>query len=451
MNDYLVYLIKANLALAFLYIVFHFFFRNTTWHQANRAVLLLILIFSAFIPLLQFKFLSIPEPVFSINYWSDEFDLIPGGIQELPANAGNSHQVNMLFISLLLYLTVLGILFLRFLFQLAGFRNIINTSTTLPLNAGKLVVSKNIKAPFAFLKWIFIPDSLPNEPQMDRIIAHEEVHAKHLHTLDLLITELFCIIFWFNPFVFLLKRSLKTVHEYIADEYSAKSKSEKIELLSLLASGVNLSIANGITSNFYWSTLKNRINMITKNKSTKLRKLSYLLLIPAFGFILMSFSGFVTEPSFISTMKLDFGSDLPSIHPIQRLEQVKMTSGYGMRMHPIKKKKMMHRGIDFSCPEGTSIVATADGKVVKKEYNPKTYGRFIIIKHSDSYSTLYSQMSEFKVELGEEVKQGQVIGLVGSSGISTGPHLHYEIKKDGENVDPADYIPGLQQNHESSE
>jgi beta-lactamase regulating signal transducer with metallopeptidase domain len=446
MNELLIYLIKANLALAFLYSIFHFFFKNTTLHQVNRAVLLFILLFSATIPLLQFKFLSIPEPGFSIDNWSEEINFIPYKIQDSPTNIGNSFHINFLLIGQLLYLTILGILFIRFILQLADFKRIIKNSTPLSSDVGRLVVSKKIKAPFAFLKWIFIPEDLRGEPQMNRIIAHEKVHAKHLHTLDLLITELFCIIFWFNPFVFLLKRSLKTVHEYIADHESAKSNSEKIELLSLLASGVNLNITNGISSNFYWSTLKKRINMITKNKSSKLRELSYLLLIPTFGFILMSFSGFVTEPSFISTMKLDFGNDIPSIHPIKDTNSVRITIGYGMRIHPIYKTKKLHSAIDFKTKMGAPIVATADGIVMKAEFRETSYGKVVIIKHSETYSTLYAHMSEFKVKEGDKVTKGQIIGFVGNSGLSTGPHLHYEVIKDGKRVNPADNIPKMKRN-----
>ena len=101
---------------------------------------------------------------------------------------------------------------------------------------------------------------------------------------------------------------------------------------------------------------------------------------------------------------------------------------------------MMHNGIDLAAEEGTPVKATADGVVEKTEEWPEGYGKYIVVVHDDVYTTLYAQLSEMKVKVGEKVKQGDVIGLVGSSGLSTAPHLHYEVRKNGNPVDPADYF-----------
>ena len=101
---------------------------------------------------------------------------------------------------------------------------------------------------------------------------------------------------------------------------------------------------------------------------------------------------------------------------------------------------MLHKGVDLAAKEGTPVKVTADGIVEKTEYWPEGYGKYIVVTHNDEYTTLYAQLSEMKVKTGEKVKKGDVIGLVGSSGLSTAPHLHYEIRKDGEPVDPADYF-----------
>lgn len=412
-------------------------------HRLNRGLLLIILLFSAIIPFLQFSVLSVTDSVIDFDNWTNDLFFFTGEVENTPVESTRIYSFKTHAIIQLLYLLILMIMSTRFVLHLTTYRILKVRSEAYLSDWGKLHISPEINAPFAFLKWIFIPRRLMRQPGLKMIVAHEQVHAKQLHTLDLLLVELFCITFWFNPFVFLLKRSLKTVHEYLADHQSIKSNAEKIEFLGLLASGVSLNLAGGVSSNFYWSTLKKRINMITKNKTSKLHKLGYLLLIPAFGLVFMSFSGLAGDPSFISSMKITLGEDIPSIHPIKNTEEVKITSGYGMRVHPVHKEKKMHRGIDFACSKGTPIVATASGEVVKLDHNPKGYGKFVIIKHNDTFSTLYSQMSAHKVKLGEQVKKGQIIGLVGSSGVSTGPHLHYEIKKDGKNVDPASYIPGL--------
>lgn len=118
----------------------------------------------------------------------------------------------------------------------------------------------------------------------------------------------------------------------------------------------------------------------------------------------------------------------------------KITAAYGQRVHPIYKKAMLHRGVDFKAPKGTPILATADGTVEFAD-EEKRYGLKVVIQHDGEYKSLYAHMSEIKVQAGQQVKKGTVIGLVGSSGLSTAPHLHYEIIKNGKAVNPADYLP----------
>lgn len=130
--------------------------------------------------------------------------------------------------------------------------------------------------------------------------------------------------------------------------------------------------------------------------------------------------------------------DVPSISPLKG--NAPITSGYGMRKHPILHVKKLHKGVDFKAPIGTPIIATADGVVKSVIYDKKGYGKYVIIAHGNMYETLYAQLSAFKVEQGQEVKQGDIIGLSGSSGSSTGPHLHYEIRKSGVSVNPAEYF-----------
>ena len=127
----------------------------------------------------------------------------------------------------------------------------------------------------------------------------------------------------------------------------------------------------------------------------------------------------------------------PSISPLAG--DFEITSGFGPRMHPIKKVEKQHRGIDFKAPLGTPIQATSAGKVVKAEFH-KGYGHHIVIQHDEQYKTLYAQLSRMDVKVGQAVERGEIIGAVGSSGRSTGPHLHYEVIKDGKHQDPKPYL-----------
>jgi len=128
----------------------------------------------------------------------------------------------------------------------------------------------------------------------------------------------------------------------------------------------------------------------------------------------------------------------PMIHPIP-VDSIYAISSFGLRVHPILHKLMMHDGIDYAAEVGTPVFATADGIVIKSTYD-KVSGRYIKIAHGFGYATIYAHLSKSFVHVGDKVHRGQIIGLVGNTGRSVGPHLHYEIKLYGVPVNPAKYI-----------
>lgn len=116
--------------------------------------------------------------------------------------------------------------------------------------------------------------------------------------------------------------------------------------------------------------------------------------------------------------------------------RVKISSEYGERHHPITHEVKMHKGIDIVAPLGTDVMASAKGQVIKIGYSKDGYGHYVILKHANGITSKYAQLSEVIVELNQEISANQVIAKVGSSGKSTGPHLHFEMRKDGKLVDP---------------
>ncbi|MEN0050903.1 MAG: TonB family protein, partial [Bacteroidota bacterium] len=123
------------------------------------------------------------------------------------------------------------------------------------------------------------------------------------------------------------------------------------------------------------------------------------------------------------------------IHPIKDPSKISKETGYGMRMHPIFKKEQLHTGVDYVVPMNTEIVATADGKVVAVKNWQKGYGLHLTVEHQNGYATFYAHLEKALVKVGQSVKQGEVIALSGNTGTSTGPHLHYEVRKDGKAID----------------
>lgn len=131
---------------------------------------------------------------------------------------------------------------------------------------------------------------------------------------------------------------------------------------------------------------------------------------------------------------------IPAIQPISNKQLVALASGFGWRTHPIYKVKKMHTGIDFAAAIGTPIYATADGTVANVEVKFSGYGKMVEIDHGFGYRTRYAHMHEFNVRQGQRIKRGDLIGYVGNTGLSTAPHLHYEVSINGSQVDPVHYF-----------
>jgi murein DD-endopeptidase MepM/ murein hydrolase activator NlpD len=138
--------------------------------------------------------------------------------------------------------------------------------------------------------------------------------------------------------------------------------------------------------------------------------------------------------------KAEMLASIPAIQPVANEKLTRIASGFNFRIHPIYKIKHFHTGIDFTAPRGTEIVVTGDGVVEEIRKENRGYGHHVIIDHGFGYQTLYAHMSRFNVRPGQKVKRGDVIGFVGSTGTSTAPHLHYEVIKNGEKINPINFF-----------
>jgi len=138
--------------------------------------------------------------------------------------------------------------------------------------------------------------------------------------------------------------------------------------------------------------------------------------------------------------KQEMLASIPSIQPIANEDLTQTAGGFGWRMHPIHKITKFHAGMDFTAKAGTPVYATADGRVTFAEYATNGYGRHVVLDHGYDYKTLYAHLSKLDVRRGQKVKRGDIIGRVGNSGLSAGPHLHYEVHKGDEPVDPVNFF-----------
>ena len=131
---------------------------------------------------------------------------------------------------------------------------------------------------------------------------------------------------------------------------------------------------------------------------------------------------------------------IPSIQPVSNKNLNRIASGFGYRIDPVYKDRRPHQGLDFTAPQGTPIYATADGTVKEVGFTTSGFGNRVVINHGYGYETLYGHMYRFKARVGQKVKRGEVIGYVGNTGKSTGPHCHYEVHRGGRPVDPIYYF-----------
>lgn len=153
---------------------------------------------------------------------------------------------------------------------------------------------------------------------------------------------------------------------------------------------------------------------------------------------------YIQSKSYDEVIKLAEGKEkllasIPAIMPISIKDLKGTPSGFGYRTHPIYKIVKMHTGMDFNAAVGTPIYATGDGVVERADAEASGYGNHVVINHGFGYETLYAHMSQILVKAGQEIKRGEIIGKVGSTGTSSGPHCHYEVIRNGDKVNPVSY------------
>lgn len=137
------------------------------------------------------------------------------------------------------------------------------------------------------------------------------------------------------------------------------------------------------------------------------------------------------------SQRSDLVNSIPAIMPVANRDLKRMASGFGYRLDPFYHTFTFHGGMDFTAETGTEVYATGDGRVVKRQSDAWGYGNHIVVNHGHGYTTVYAHLSRFAVSNGAKVKRGQLIGYVGSTGRSTGPHLHYEVRRNNNPLNPA--------------
>lgn len=420
MTNYLLFLFQASCVFGGLLVFYYLFLGKLTFHTVNRWVLLSFIPLSILIPTLDFGF----TPLFPETFDQPQ---IFGPIEaqtktDVLSNQASSRWLNFTFGLQILYWTGFSIYLLMLMRNAVKLFQIKRSSQKISSKKYSLFLA-NTPLAFSCFNWVFVPKGTDYEDSHP-ILKHEEAHVRSLHTVDLLITELFIALTWFNPFVFLFRKLLKSIHEYQADQYVIGHNITRSHYLSVMAENLIPNHSISFSSHFNGLTIKNRIEMITKNKSKKRKSIRYVLILPLCGLLLMAFAAAT-------------GSK-PSIFPIKDGEYKRIASGFGNRVDPVSKTTRLHGGVDISANTGTAVMATGAGTITKAS-DGKQWGNLVIIDHGNGFETWYAHLDAISVEEGKTIKLGEVLGSVGNTGRSFGPHLHYEVHVNGKRVDPKEY------------
>lgn len=313
-----------------------------------------------------------------------------------------------------------------------------------------LVTAPALDSPFTtgILKpIIFIPEKVIRAKDMslkEAILTHEFMHIKRFDQLFNHFTILILIFFFFHPLAWLMSRRMILCRESLCDQHVLRhSRLSRAEYGASLISVLGLSLKHpplsGI-SGFGLVASQIHYRLVHLKGGPPMKKRKRIALIAAALFLLpMAVQSNSSQPNTPGQQLID-SAPVELEAPIR---QGRISAPFGPMMDPFKKIERHHKGIDIAAETGTALYAAADGNVVfaQNEFKAQQgYGKNVIIDHGSGVQTRYAKMEKIFVESGDQVKKGQQIGEVGSTGISTGPHLHFELKMGKEYVNPQDYI-----------
>jgi TonB family protein len=284
MNEIMKYLLESGCCLAALYLVFWLFLRSDTFFTVNRVYLLSAGILSAVIPLFPFEFAP-GSPLAPMVVFLDPVIVTSDVI-------GQTALFNLRWFEVLgiIYLTGVAIFALRFAVQLVQLSLLVRHTGITRRDGMNLVLVDRGYSPFSFFNLLFIKKEYASDQRLSAVIEHERIHIRQLHTADLVVAELLTIVQWFNPFAWLLQRSVKTVHEYLADEGVLRKGIPGDDYRRLIFGQVLGVQVNNLTNNFNVSLIKNRMIMMTKSRSAKMAGLKAIFALPVLFAVVLYFS-----------------------------------------------------------------------------------------------------------------------------------------------------------------
>jgi len=288
MNSLLVYLVQSGFCLSALYLIYWLFLRRDTFFGISRVFLVFSVLASFLFPLLDISFLAGQEQTYMVLL--EPVVITTDNIKETLIS--NLTVTQILFVA---YLIGSSIVLVRFFYRLIQIGLLIRKFGIAQEDGLKVVYVSSDYTPFSFFNLLFVSKEITNKNQLKKIIAHEQIHIQQKHSADLILIEVMAILQWFNPFIWLCRKSLKTIHEFQADQGVLNLGYEKRDYQQLLLNqtfGVQL---NTLSNNFNHSLIKTRFKMMTKTKTKKTALLKMVFVVPAAVVLALIFSISVTD------------------------------------------------------------------------------------------------------------------------------------------------------------
>jgi Zn-dependent protease with chaperone function len=285
MEAIFIYLLKSSGLIALFFIAYYFLLRKETFFDSNRWFLLSGLTTSLLLPLFFIKkVVYVERPKYTMDDLMAFSNQNPVTINTVSAVEAFD-WMQFIWVS---YVIIASILLLKIVFSFVSLYRMLFQQQIIKKEQFKLInLNQNI-APFSFFNYIVINSNLYTNDELQSILLHEKIHSQEKHSIDILITKIFCILFWFNPFVWLYKKAITQNLEYIADQKAMQQLEDKKSYQRALLKVVSNQNCLSITNNFYQSLIKKRIVMLNKNQSHKRNSLKYALILPALiGFVFL--------------------------------------------------------------------------------------------------------------------------------------------------------------------
>jgi len=279
-----IYLLKVSALMGVFYLAYFLFLRKETFFNSNRWFLLAGLITSLALPFVTYtKIVWVdPTPVtYNYNAVSQAYHYVPA--QE-PA-----FEINWFQILLVLYGIGMSVFFLKFLIDCFAIKKLIEKPKAIKRSNFYLIDTEKVQSPFSFFNYIVYNSSILKDDELENILHHEKVHSAQKHSLDMLVAQIFCIAFWFNPIVWLYKKAIAQNLEFIADAEATKNVDDIKSYQKTLLKVTMQSQCIAITNPFYQSLIKKRIVMLNKNQSSKKNYWKYLVVVPLLAFFMFQF------------------------------------------------------------------------------------------------------------------------------------------------------------------